>query len=128
MSDYTDRPEYKAHLAGVIADPADDVRRLVLCDWLEELETPEATARAEFIRVQLHLANLTSHYHNGNRECPECDQVNRWLGRESQLLREKAYGLPVENRIGHFSFYATAAEAQAAASAALIAWARGAHT
>jgi uncharacterized protein (TIGR02996 family) len=47
---YTDRPEWAAHLAGILAVPEDDLRRLVLADWLEEHGEAE---RAEFIRVQV---------------------------------------------------------------------------
>jgi uncharacterized protein (TIGR02996 family) len=42
-------------LARVIADPACDAVRLVYADWLEENGQPE---RAEFVRVQVELANL----------------------------------------------------------------------
>jgi uncharacterized protein (TIGR02996 family) len=59
---YTDRSEWAAHLAGIIEQPADDVRRLVLCDWLEELGEDEAAARSEFIRVQCELAKYPNGY------------------------------------------------------------------
>lgn len=42
-------------LATILADPADDAARLVAADWLEE---HGETARAEFIRVQVHLAKV----------------------------------------------------------------------
>ena len=51
----TDHPEYRANLAGIIAHPADDLRRLVLADWLEEHGEAEY---AEFIRVQVELAHI----------------------------------------------------------------------
>lgn len=44
-------------LAAVIASPDDDDVRLVYSDWLEENGQPE---RAEFIRVQIERANLSS--------------------------------------------------------------------
>src|SRR5262245_11304094 len=43
-----------ALLAAVYADPHDDAPRLVYADWLDENGDPE---RAEFIRVQIALAN-----------------------------------------------------------------------
>ncbi len=42
-------------LQAVLADPDDDVVRLVYADWLEEHGNPD---RAEFIRVQIELARL----------------------------------------------------------------------
>jgi uncharacterized protein (TIGR02996 family) len=50
----TTDPDYAALLRAVLADPADDVPRLILADWLDEHREPE---RAEFIRVQCELAN-----------------------------------------------------------------------
>lgn len=43
-----------AVLAAILANPADDTPRLVYADWLDEHNQPE---RAEFIRVQIGLAN-----------------------------------------------------------------------
>lgn len=48
-----EHPDYLAQLAGVRAEPGDDVRRLVLADWLDEHGEAE---RAEFIRVQVAAA------------------------------------------------------------------------
>lgn len=48
--------EESALTAAVIADPADDVVRLVMADWLDESGQPE---RAELIRVGVKLAGLT---------------------------------------------------------------------
>lgn len=47
-----DHPEYRAQIAGIRANPADDLPRLVLADWLEERGEVE---RAEFIRFQVAL-------------------------------------------------------------------------
>jgi len=44
-----EHPEYKALLAGILAEPANDLRRLVTADWLEE---HGEEARAELIRLQ----------------------------------------------------------------------------
>lgn len=132
MTPYTERPEWQAHVAGIIADPADDLRREVLADWLEEIAgylpckrchdarevgwsylnsgvrvphpCPECThaghqpasdgarERAEFIRVQLHLAKVAAHYHNGNRECDLCREFDLWTKREQELFKAGGYG------------------------------------
>lgn len=49
MSDYTTHPEYLALLQAVLHNPADDLPRLVMADWLEE---NGETERANFIRWQ----------------------------------------------------------------------------
>lgn len=46
-----------ALLAAIIATPDDDAARLVYADKYQDLDTEEARARAEFIRVQVELAN-----------------------------------------------------------------------
>lgn len=45
-----------AILAAIRASPDDDTPRLLYADWLDDLMTPEATARAAFIRVECRLA------------------------------------------------------------------------
>jgi uncharacterized protein (TIGR02996 family) len=52
---YQDHPDYLALLAAVRANPADDLPRLVLADWLRENGQPE---RADFIEVQCEIARL----------------------------------------------------------------------
>lgn len=39
-------------LRAILANPADDLPRLVYADWLDEQQTDEATRKAEFIRTQ----------------------------------------------------------------------------
>ncbi len=48
-----DSPEWLALCRAVVAQPEDDLPRLVAADWLEESGHPE---RAEYIRVQIGLA------------------------------------------------------------------------
>src|SRR5262245_57198091 len=43
-------------LAAILADPDDDTVRLAYADWLEEQGDPAQQPRAEFIRVQVELA------------------------------------------------------------------------
>ena len=50
-----DHPDWESLLRAVVAAPADDLPRLVAADWLEEHGQPE---RAEFIRIQVELAQL----------------------------------------------------------------------
>lgn len=45
-------PEADAFVRGILANPADRVRRLVFADWLEERCEPSATAWAEYLRLQ----------------------------------------------------------------------------
>src|SRR6266536_2591802 len=45
-------------LAGIRERPEDDAERLVFADWLEEQDEPD---RAEFIRLQVRLAQLSDH-------------------------------------------------------------------
>ena len=49
----------EAFIADIIAHPDDDSVRLIYADWLEEHDEPD---RAEFIRVQIELAELTRDY------------------------------------------------------------------
>lgn len=48
-------PDREALIAGIAADPDNDLRRLVFADWLEESGEAE---RAEFIRLQVEAARL----------------------------------------------------------------------
>ena len=62
-----------AFLQAVIADPDDDAPRLIYADWLDENGESE---RAEFIRVQCHLARM------GNDDQRRAELVSR----ERELL------------------------------------------
>ena len=44
--------EEEALLRAIVANPDDDLRRLVYADWLDERGRPQDVARAEFIRLQ----------------------------------------------------------------------------
>jgi uncharacterized protein (TIGR02996 family) len=50
--------DHDALLAAVLANPGDDLPRLVLADWLEESGQPALVARAHFIRAQVEAASL----------------------------------------------------------------------
>ena len=49
--------DHDALLAAVLANPDDDLPRLVLADWLEETGQPVSIARAHFIRAQIEAEN-----------------------------------------------------------------------
>ncbi len=75
--------EHRAFLNAISDRPEDDLPRLVYADYLEETGAPE---RAEFIRVQIELANL-----------PEGDA--RWSGldaRQNELQKDRPdWRLPI---------------------------------
>lgn len=48
-----------AFLAGIRADPRDDLRRLVYADWLEEQADEEHRAKAEYLRLEVHVSGLS---------------------------------------------------------------------
>ena len=60
-------------LRAVLADPQDDVARLVFADWLDENDEPE---RAELIRLQIKIARAEEYPH-----------PIEWAQREAELLR-----------------------------------------
>lgn len=88
--------EHPGFLKAIIAEPAEDVHRLVYADWLGEHEEPE---RAEFIRVQVEIARMDE---AGEGEidpdeghtcwltpCPVCALVDKYQAlrlRERELL------------------------------------------
>jgi uncharacterized protein (TIGR02996 family) len=47
-----------AFLAGIRGQPQDDLRRLVYADWLEEQDTDECRAKAEYLRLEIHIHTL----------------------------------------------------------------------
>ncbi len=76
-------------LQAIIANPAEDVHRLVYADWLDENGDP---ARAEVIRVQVELEPLRQHGHGTERlhggDCPACSRIARLEYRERKLLSD----------------------------------------
>src|SRR5262245_56805489 len=53
-------PDLASLLSACKETPDDDAPRLVLADWLEEHGDEEGRARAEFVRVQCHFADVTA--------------------------------------------------------------------
>jgi uncharacterized protein (TIGR02996 family) len=50
--------EEAAFLASIRDHPQDDLRRLVYADWLEERGTDESRVKAEYLRLEVHVASL----------------------------------------------------------------------
>lgn len=71
-----------AFLTGIRAEPKDDLRRLVYADWLEEQGTDECRAKAEYLRLEVHVSGLADDH-------PERDGY-------ILKLRAVAEGLPIE--------------------------------
>ena len=74
--------ESDALLSAVLADPDDDVARLVYADWLEESARPVAKARARFVRLQIELARGTPEQHFPQRASEITEELDasaaRW--------------------------------------------------
>lgn len=47
-----------AFLAGIRAEPKDDLRRLVFADWLDERGDDESRLKAEYLRLEVHISGL----------------------------------------------------------------------
>ncbi|MFL5328384.1 MAG: TIGR02996 domain-containing protein [Gemmataceae bacterium] len=96
-------PDHASFIAAIVANPKDDVARLVYADWLDEQGDP----RGEFIRVQIDLLNSSepeiktpgrlSHESTElyiRRNCVACCRVKKdckWHAlqkRENELLRQ----------------------------------------
>ena len=68
----------RALMAGIIANPDEDTPRLALADWLDEHGDEHDRARAEFIRLQIEVANL-----------PENNPRRKTLSRRAERLVSK---------------------------------------
>ena len=111
-----------AFLAAIVADPADDTRRLVLADWLEERGGPGDAARAEFIRVGCESArvpycehagrvvnwgtpmracrDLFPNPHQGNGYGPHCGPCREFVRLRSRERDVRRWALPGWSLIG----------------------------
>lgn len=50
--------EEAAFLAGIRVQPKDDLRRLVYADWLDERGDGDSRAKAEYLRLDVHVSGL----------------------------------------------------------------------
>lgn len=76
----TTEDERLAFIASICTDPGDDTPRLVFADWLQERGEEDL---AEFIRLQVELANLESEWDGGRREKHE---LRDWLKKQEFAL------------------------------------------
>ena len=76
-------PDHAALLAAILADPGDDLARLVFADYLEESGHPANTARAAFIRAQIE-ANARP------APGPECQRLTRVAAELRAQFRDEA--------------------------------------
>lgn len=83
--------DFEEHLQPILDEPASDLHRLVFADWLEERDP----ARAEFIRVQVALAETPMCRYAGNHTdlsrpcCKMCAKNATLKARERELLTWK---------------------------------------
>ncbi len=84
-------------LAAILAEPEADNLRLIYADWLDD---HEQESRAEFIRVQIELANPAWATHDGQspQECNTCLEVNRRMRRCEKILSVYQPGAKHTNR------------------------------
>jgi uncharacterized protein (TIGR02996 family) len=83
-----------AFLRAVIADPDDDAPRLIYADWLDE---HGQGARAEFIRVQIALARMST----------RDERRRRFLSRQRRLLRRygETWAEPLRSLFWNYQFH-----------------------
>jgi uncharacterized protein (TIGR02996 family) len=82
----------EALVRAVLAAPADDLRRLVWADWLDEHEEAE---RATYVRAQVELASLVAAEQFDADEYVEAVRAVASVSRESLWQWAAADGLPV---------------------------------
>jgi uncharacterized protein (TIGR02996 family) len=83
-------------LEAIRQQPDDDGVRLVYADWVEEQGSRECAARAEFIRVQVRLANTPEddpHYPElaAREEALRSARQKEWLGEAASWLTEAEF-------------------------------------
>ena len=67
---------HAALLRAIAANPDEDTPRLVFADYLDELGTPEAVGRAEFIRLQIRATQLP---HDSRDRAPLASRIDQLL-------------------------------------------------
>ena len=65
-------------LRAIVANPEDDLRRLVYADWLDERGRPQDVARAEFIRLQCEREQLSPGSGLTTQEMALLDWEHEW--------------------------------------------------
>ncbi len=97
-----------AFIAAIVAEPGDDLPRLIFADHLEESGEPANVARAEFIRVQVELAGVKCEWEGTpvscqrySQKCEPCKRMPALRERENWLFAANADAwFPVPNGYG----------------------------
>jgi uncharacterized protein (TIGR02996 family) len=85
-----------AFLEDIALHPNDDTPRLIYADWLEDRAEPDDADRAEFIRVQIELANLPDGQPRRRAELTRREQallrahVSAWWGELPEWARQQS--------------------------------------
>jgi uncharacterized protein (TIGR02996 family) len=66
-------------LAAIRQTPADDVARLVFADWLDEQDDPACKPKADFIRLELRMAESSERSLHWVRDATRLQQIAAWL-------------------------------------------------
>jgi uncharacterized protein (TIGR02996 family) len=82
-----------AFLAGIRTEPKDDLRRLVYADWLDERGDEESRAKAEYLRLEVHMSGLDDDHPDRDGHILRMRQVSRFLSSYWKALVSK---LPIE--------------------------------
>lgn len=82
--------------SAICANPDDDDPRLKLADAIEERDLPHDQYYAEFIRLQVRMANLESetggrHQHRWNERCDQCNELKIVSRKARELFRQYGY-------------------------------------
>ena len=93
--------EEDAFLAGIRAHPSDDLRRLVYADWLEERGTAEARAKAEYLRLEVHIAALAEGCLERDGHILRLKKLARWL---TSYWKASVSKLPIERCAARWEF------------------------
>jgi uncharacterized protein (TIGR02996 family) len=83
-----------AFLSKLLEDPADDTVRLVYADWLDEREDEPSLAKAEYLRTELQLADLSE---ADPARDPLIRRLRALAGQLPRLWAAQVSRVPVEN-------------------------------
>lgn len=83
-----------AFLAGIRAEPKDDLRRLVYADWLEEQPDGQCRAKAEYLRLEVHVSGLPDDHPERDGNILQMRAVAEELPVEWKSMVSK---VPIEN-------------------------------
>jgi len=82
-------------LTSIRAHPQDDLRRLVYADWLEERGTDEARVKAEYLRLEVHIAGMEPRHPERDAHIVRLRTIARLL---TSYWKASVSKLPIERR------------------------------